>query len=129
MLKRNLIGILRSHEMTGEKAKDPALKTKYYAISKDKLWAEVTGMLNKMPRYTLLHEVQNVGEIVAQKRTVTGRMQDITLTLFAINPVKSAIDIYSASRGSMGDLGSNYRTIMEIYGMLDKRLAQYRVRN
>lgn len=126
MLKRTLIGLIRSHETTGERAKDPALKTRYYKLSMDQVWDEVTNMFKKMNGYKLLHEVKNVGEIVVEKRTITGRTQDITLTLFAINPLKSAIDIYSASRGSLGDLGSNYRTILEIYRQLDKRLAAYK---
>jgi uncharacterized protein (DUF1499 family) len=121
-----LIGIIRSHEQTGEKAKDPALKTKYYKLSKDKLWEEVVIMMNKLPGYKLLHEAKNVGEVVVEKKTMTGRVQDITLTLFAISPAKSAIDIYSASRGSLGDLGSNYRTILDIYRQLDRRLAAYK---
>jgi uncharacterized protein (DUF1499 family) len=127
LLKRTLIGILRSFETTGEKARDPALRTKYYKLSKEKLWDEVVSVVTKMPGYKLLHEVKNVGEIVLEKRTITGRVQDITITLFSINPVKSAIDIYSASRGSLGDLGSNYRTILDIYKQLDRRLKDYRI--
>lgn len=126
MLKRMLVGLIRSHEVTGDKARDPALKTRYYKLPKDKLWEEVTSLLKKLPKYTLLHEVKNVGEIVVTKRTITGRTQDITITLFSINPVKSAIDIYSASRGSLGDLGSNYRTITELFGMIDQRLGSYK---
>lgn len=127
MLKRTLIGLIRSQETTGEKAKDPALKTRYYKISRDQAWDEVVNMFKKLSGYKLLHEVKNVGEIVVEKRTITGRTQDITLTLFAINPVKTAIDIYSASRGSLGDLGSNYRTILDIYRHIDKRLAAHKV--
>ena len=126
MLKRILIGIFRSIESTGEKAKDPALKTRYFRLSKDQLWEEVVAVIKKMRGYKVLHEVPNVGEIVLEKRTTTGRTQDVTLTLFSINPVKSAVDIYSASRGSMGDLGSNYRTILEIYAALDQKLKSYR---
>ncbi|RKN85025.1 DUF1499 domain-containing protein [Paenibacillus ginsengarvi] len=129
MLKRTLIGLIRSHEVTGDKARDPALKTRYYKLSKDKLWEEVTSLLKKLPKYTLLHEVKNVGEIVVTKRTMTGRTQDITITLFSINPIKSAVDIYSASRGSLGDLGSNYRTIMELFKLLDQRLSTYKSDN
>ncbi|MBP1989257.1 DUF1499 domain-containing protein [Paenibacillus eucommiae] len=129
MLKRTLIGLLRSHEQTGEKAKDPLLKTRYYKLSKDELWDEVTAVLKKTPGYKLLHEVKNVGEIVAERRTMMGRTQDITLTLFSINPLKSAVDIYSASRGSLGDLGSNYRTVLDIYKQLDRKLAPYKINN
>jgi uncharacterized protein (DUF1499 family) len=127
LLKRTLIGLLRSFEQTGEKARDPLLKTKYYKLSKDQLWDEVTAVLKKTPGYKLLHEVKNVGEIVAERRTVMGRTQDITITLFAINPMKSAVDIYSASRGSLGDLGSNYRTILDLYKQLDRKLAPYKI--
>ena len=121
-----MIGLLRSHEVTGEKAKDPNLKTRYYKISRDKAWEEVVSVLKKIPGFKLLHEVPNVGEIVGEKRTMTGRTQDITITLFAISPVKTAIDIYSASRGSLGDLGSNYRTILNIFKAIDRKLGQYK---
>lgn len=127
LLKRTLVGLIRSHETTGESAKEPELKTKHYKLPKDKLWEEVISMLKKLKGYVILHEVQNVGEIVVEKRTALGRTQDITLTLFRITPLESAVDIYSASRGSLGDLGSNYRTIIEIYKHLDKRLAQYKL--
>jgi uncharacterized protein (DUF1499 family) len=127
LLKRTLIGLLRSHEQTGEKARDPLLKTRYYKLSKDQLWDEVIAVLKKTPGYKLLHEVKNVGEIVAERRTMMGRTQDITITLFGINPMKSAVDIYSASRGSLGDLGSNYRTILDLYKQMDKKLAPYKI--
>lgn len=127
MLKRTLIGIIRSFELTGEKAKDPALKTKHYRLSKEKAWDEVVSTLKKMNGYKLLHEVPNVGEIVLERKTITGRTQDITLTVFDLGPSKTAVDVYSASRGSMGDLGSNYRTILEIYRELDRKLAPYKI--
>ncbi|ALS21014.1 MULTISPECIES: DUF1499 domain-containing protein [Paenibacillus] len=129
MLKRTLVGFIRSHETTGEKAKDPALKTRYYKISMDQAWDEIINLLKKLNGYKLLHEVRSVGEIVVERKTITGRTQDITLTLFGINPLKTAVDIYSASRGSLGDLGSNYRTILDLYKHIDKRLAAYKIDN
>ncbi|UUZ79982.1 DUF1499 domain-containing protein [Paenibacillus sp. P26] len=128
-MKRTLIGLIRDHETTGEKARDPLLKTRYYKISMDQAWDEIINMFKKLSGYKSLHEVRNVGEIVVEKRTITGRTQDITLTLFSINPLKTAVDIYSASRGSLGDLGSNYRTILDIYRHIDKRLAAYKINN
>ncbi len=121
LLKRTLIGILRSFEQTGDRAKDPLLKSHYYKMSKEKTWAEVVSTLKKMQGYKLLHEVESVGEIVLEKRTVTGRMMDITVSVIGVNPITSAVDIYSASRGSLGDLGSNYRVILDIYRTLDKK--------
>jgi len=121
-----LIGLFRSFETTGDRAKDPALKTKFYKLSKDRTWEEVVTVLKKMNGYKILHEVPNVGEIVVEKKTVTGRKQDITLTIISITPAKTAVDIYSASRGSLGDLGANYRTILEIYRTLERKLADHR---
>lgn len=126
-MKRTLIGLFRSHEQTGEKATQPELRTRYYKLSREKLWDEVVQILKKKPGYKVLHEVKSVGEIVMEKRTMTGRVQDVTLTVFSINPLKSAIDVYSASRGSLGDLGSNYRTIVDIFNTLDKKLAEHKI--
>ncbi|WP_336787095.1 DUF1499 domain-containing protein [Paenibacillus sp. MMO-177] len=126
MLKRTLIGLLRSHEATGDKAKDPLLKSHIYKLSKEKAWEEVLSTLKKMQGYKLLHEVKSVGEIVLEKRTMTGRTMDITVTVIGVNPVTSAVDIYSASKGSLGDLGSNYRVILDIYRTLDKKLAAFK---
>lgn len=126
MLKRILVGLFRSIEATGEKAKDPLLKTRYYKLSMDRAWEEVTSTLKKLNNYKVLHEVRNVGEIVLEKKTITGRSQDITITLVSSGPVKTAIDIYSASRGSLGDLGSNYRTILDLYKQLDRKIGQYK---
>lgn len=127
MLKRTLIGLLRSQEQTGDRAKDPKLKSHFYKLSKDKAWEEVISTLKKMQGYKVLHEVQSVGEIVLEKRTAFGRTMDITVSVISVNPLQSAVDIYSASRGSLGDLGSNYRVILELYRALDKKLAAFKV--
>ncbi|RKP54302.1 DUF1499 domain-containing protein [Cohnella endophytica] len=125
-MKRLLIGLIRSHEHTSDKAKDPKLKSHYYRLSKDRAWDEVTSILKKMKGYKVLHEVQTVGEIVMEKKSMSGRTMDITIQVVGTSPGNSAVDIYSASRGSLGDLGSNYRNIQEIYGVLDKKLSSYR---
>lgn len=126
-MKRTLIGLLRSYEQTGDRAKDPKLKSHFYKLSKEKTWEEVVSTLKKMQGYKVLHEVQSVGEIVLEKRTALGRTMDITVSVIGVNPLKSAVDIYSASRGSLGDLGSNYRVILELYRTLDKKLASHKV--
>lgn len=128
-MKRTLIGLLRSHEQTGDKAKDPLLKSHYYKLSKEKAWDEVISTLKKIQGYKIIHEVPSVGEIVLEKRTMTGRTMDITVSVIGINPLNSAVDIYSASRGSLGDLGSNYRVIVDLYRILDKKLSSYKTTN
>ncbi len=127
--KRTLVGIIRSQEGTSDRAPDPKMKTRYYSLSRDKAWEEVSATLKKIPGYTVLHEVAGVGEITLEKRTKFGRTMDITVSVLAVGPVKSAVDIYSASRGSLGDLGANYRTILSLFAILDKKLASYKTTN
>ena len=126
-LKRTLVGLFRSHDGTSDRAKDPALTTRYYSLSKDKAWDEVSATLKKIPGYKVLHEVQSVGEITLEKRTGLGRTLDITVSVLSTTPVRCAVDIYSASRGSLGDLGANYRVIQRLYQSLDKKLGKYKV--
>ncbi|MEB3100239.1 DUF1499 domain-containing protein [Ferviditalea candida] len=123
---RTLVGLVRSFEQTSENAADPLLRTKYYRLSRDRMWADVVELLKQMKGYERLHEAKSLGEIVVEKKTPFGRKQDITLTLYAVSPLKTAVDIYSASRGSLGDFGSNYRTISEIYSGLDRKFAGYK---
>lgn len=126
-LKRTLVGLFRSHDGTSDRAKDPALKTRYYNLSRDKAWDEVSATLKKIPGFKVLHEVQSVGEITLEKRTAFGRTLDITVSVLNTSPVRCAIDMYSASRGSLGDLGANYRVIQRLYQSLDKKLGKFKV--
>lgn len=126
-LKRVLVGIIRSQEGTSDRAKDPKMKTRYYSLSKDKAWEEISSTLKKIPGYKVLHEVASVGEITLEKKTATGRTVDITVSILSTSPVRSAVDIYSASRGSLGDLGANYRIILHLFAALDKKLSKYKI--
>lgn len=125
-LKRTLVGLFRSHDGTSDRAKDPALKTRYYNLSRDKAWDEVSSTLKKIPGFKVLHEVQSVGEITLEKRTAFGRTLDITVSVLNTSPVRCGVDMYSASRGSLGDLGANYRVIQRLFQSLDKKLGKFK---
>jgi uncharacterized protein (DUF1499 family) len=126
-LKRTLVGIIRSQEGTGDRAKDPQMKTRYYNLSRERAWEEVSSTLKKIPGFKVLHEVHSVGEITLERKTSFGRIMDITVSIVSVSPVRSAIDIHSASRGSLGDLGANYRNILTLFSALDKKLSQYKI--
>lgn len=125
-LKRTLVGLFRSHDGTSDRAKDPLLKTRYYTLSRDKAWDEISSTLKKVPGFKVLHEVQSVGEITLEKRTAFGRTLDITVSVLNTSPVRCGVDMYSASRGSLGDLGANYRVIQRLFQSLDKKLGKYK---
>lgn len=125
--KKILTGIFRSQEGTSDRAKVPELKTRYYQLSRVKVWEEATSTLKKIPGYKVTHEVESVGEIILEKRTKLGRTMDITVSIISTGPTRTAIDIYSATRGSFGDLGANYRSIMNLFKVLDKKFSSYKV--
>jgi hypothetical protein len=125
--KRVLTGIIRSQEGTSDRAKVPELKTRYYQMSRNKMWEEVTSVLKKIPGYKVTHEVESVGEIILEKKTKLGRTMDITVSIISTGPTRTAIDIYSATRGSFGDMGSNYRVILHLFRILDKKFSSYKV--
>jgi uncharacterized protein (DUF1499 family) len=111
-----------STRATRENATDPTLKTHVYKLTFEETWKETLATLNKMPGYKVVHEEKPQGEILLEKRTKMGRVMDITVTLFSVSPVRTAVDIYSASRGTLGDLGANYRNIQTIYQELDRKM-------
>lgn len=125
--KKILTGLFRSQEGTSDRAKVPELKTRYYQLSRAKVWEDVTSTLKKIPGYKVTHEVENVGEIILEKRTKLGRTMDITVSIISTGPTRTAIDIYSATRGSFGDLGANYRNIMNLFKVLDKKFSSHKV--
>lgn len=129
MLKRILIGLFRSHEFTEDQAADPQLKTHYYRLPRDRAFQEAVSILSSLPGYAVLHEIPNAGEIILEKRTAIGRIMDITVQIVSAPPNLTAVDIYSASRGVFGDLGANYRVIMELFKALDEKLNKYLVQN
>lgn len=129
MWQRTFVGLMRSHELSNDKSRNPMLRSHYYKLSRKEAFEHVVSVLKKMQNYKVIDTVQEYGEILLEKKTITGRMMDITVTVVDVGPLKSAVDIYSASRGVLGDLGSNYRVILEIYQTLDQKLALYKTTN
>lgn len=125
-MKRFLLGLMRSYAQTSDKATDLLLRSHYYRMSTDNIWEEIVSTLKKMQGYKVLHTVESVGEIVLEKKTFTGRTMDITVSIVNVGAGRSSVDIYSASRGSLGDLGSNFRVIQDIYAALDRKLSSYK---
>lgn len=120
MFRKMFRGLIRSYAQSDEQAFDPDMKTRYYKVTKDKAVDGIKVAIGKLQGYQLCFEIKNAGELVYMKKTVTGRIQDITLTITKTGAMTTAVDIYSASRGSMGDFGSNARVIRQVYRALDQ---------
>jgi hypothetical protein len=124
LIKRIFVGLIRSYAQSDDFAIDPEMKTRYYKMTRDKAMEEIKLALAQLSGFEFCFEITNAGELIYIKKTMTGRIQDVTITVTKTGPIQTAVDIYSASRGSFGDLGSNYRVIRTIYHLLDTRLPK-----
>jgi hypothetical protein len=125
-------GLFRSVEQTSDRSIDKSLRSRYYRLSREQLWPMVIEALAAQGDMKLTHEAKSAGEILLTRSTITGRVQDITVSLLQINPLKTSVDVYSASRDSMfrfGDLGSNYRVIQRILNRIEQKVGTYRLPN
>lgn len=117
-LTRTLTGLWKNREETGEKAKLPEMKTRYYKEKKDRMVETVRRVVNhKLPNWHVVHVSAERGEITIKKKQGLG-VSDIVVTVFHINPLRTAVDVSSAKRGSLGDLGSSYRNILAFFKAL-----------
>lgn len=121
-LGRIIVGLWRNREETSDRAKDPLLRTRYYKERKEKLMEMIVRLIQqKLPRWKILHISEERGEIVVEKRGLI-RKSDIVITVFRINPIRSAIDVMSAKQGSLGDLGDTYRDIQLFFQTLHREI-------
>lgn len=120
---RNLLRqILNSSATSSERARDPLLRSRLYKHKKQETLELVVATLKKMPGFKLLHVEEEVGEILLETRSVFGRPMDVTVTVFPDNPVRTFVDVYSASRWSFGDFGANRRVIIKLLSEFDRKL-------
>jgi uncharacterized protein (DUF1499 family) len=124
MLKNFIRAILNSQATSSEKARDPLLRSRLYKHKKNETMEMVIATLQKMPGFKLLHVEEEVGEILLETRSVFGRPMDVTVTVIAENPIRTFVDVYSASRWSFGDFGANRRVIIKLFEQFDRKLNQ-----
>ena len=116
--------MFNSSATSSEKARDPLLRSRLYKHNRSEVMDTVVATLNKLPGFQVLHVEEEVGEILLLTRSVLGRPMDVTVTVFSDNPIRTYVDVYSASRWSFGDFGANRRVILKIFAELDRKLNQ-----
>lgn len=116
--------LFKSQSSSCENHVDVTLRTRTYRLSNKDTWVHVLNLLEKMPGIVVEHEERSMGEITIVTRTKLGRTMDVTITIMSDTPTRTAIDIYSASRGSRGDLGANERVIRLLFAEFDRRLPK-----
>lgn len=124
MLKNFIRAVLNSQATSSEKARDPLLRSRLYKHKKGDTLEIVIATLKKMPGFKVVHVEDEVGEILLETRSAFGRPMDVTVTVIPENPIRTYVDVYSASRWSFGDFGANRRVIIKIFAELDRKLNQ-----
>lgn len=115
-----LSGLIQNRVETTEKHKVPTLRTRYYRESKDSLMDKIQSIVaRKMSRCKVVYVHKDRGEIMLEKRSGVGTT-DITITVFKITPLRSAVDVVCAKRGSLGDLGAGQRWIISFFEELNR---------
>lgn len=109
---------------TSENAKDERLRTRYYRGEQRKVCQIVADFVKREKDLKLVHVNDNRGEIMVEYRDSIGFIHDLVVTVFAVTPVQSAVDIHTAMRSRMFDFGFNVRLINRIYKYLDNQLTQ-----
>ncbi|GGJ12962.1 hypothetical protein GCM10010885_22830 [Alicyclobacillus cellulosilyticus] len=120
---RTIVGLWRSREETREHHRDPNLRTRYYREPRDRMVEKVVEVIRGQLRgWHVVHVSRDHGEIVVERRHWLGT-RDITITVYHVSPMRSAVDIVSSKRGSFGDLGASYADILAFFQALN-RVAQ-----
>ncbi|UOF90481.1 hypothetical protein LSG31_21925 [Fodinisporobacter ferrooxydans] len=119
---RFITGFWKKFEETSEHARLPELRTRYYKAHKQKVWDKALQVLeHKLPRWKVVHIDEERGEISVTKGHSSGT-RDITVSVYRVSALRSAIDIVSCKRGSLGDFGACYQDIAEFFSALHSEL-------
>lgn len=118
---RIITGLWKNQEETSERAKSPQLKTRYYKERFDKVMEAVTRVINSKPDWKVFHIDKERGEIMVETKNLLWK-SDLIISVFKISPTRSAIDVLSAKRGTLGDLGTSYFNILAFYKALHKEI-------
>jgi hypothetical protein len=104
---------------------DPRLRGRTYAIPFDRVWDAARGLASGgLRRWQLIESDDYEGVIRATSTTFAWRMvDDVEIRIGLDQDAQTRVDMRSASRKGIGDLGTNARRIARFLRALDKQLA------
>ncbi|HEY4553822.1 MAG TPA: hypothetical protein VIG80_11545 [Bacillaceae bacterium] len=115
-------GLWRNYAETSEKSADPKLRTHYYKVGKTKMIEQIKHVLErKLPGWNITHIDNERGEMLVEKKGML-RINQIVISVIQVEPFRSAVDVVSAYKGSLGDLGMSYFTIVKFFEALNKEI-------
>lgn len=116
--------LTRTHAQTEAGSPDPRLRGRTYQIAFARVWDTAVALAEAMPRWRLILTDEDRGIIQAEARTLIFKFtDDVTIRLRLDDNALTRVDILSASRRGLGDLGTNARRIARFLERLDQRLG------
>lgn len=116
--------LTRHHSQTDAESDDPRLRGRTYHIPFARVWDTAVGLAKEMPRWTVVQTDEDRGIIQAEARSrIFKFVDDVTIRIRLDDNALTRVDLLSASRKGMGDLGVNARRIARFLRRLDQRLA------
>ncbi|RAP26488.1 hypothetical protein EEL32_02025 [Brevibacillus laterosporus] len=120
---RIITGLWRTQEETYEQAWDPMLATRYYEMDQAELVLIVLWTVEHyLPKWQIIHLDAERGEIMLET-TEWFHQYDVVISVYSLFTGKSTIDVLSAKRSCMGDLGACYRHVSHFFGALHASLS------
>ncbi len=115
---------------TNYAATDPAGATgprgRIYAVPYEQVWTATLGLARRRRGWTIVLADDLEGLIQAEARTPLRFVDDVEIHIGLDENAQTRVDLRSASRKGMGDLGKNSRRIRRFLRALDRELGGHR---
>ncbi|MFQ5588999.1 MAG: M28 family peptidase [Nitrospiria bacterium] len=122
--------LIRNKAETCPDHTDPSLKTRTYALPRDRLFKALSHVIKARPRWKIIRHDLSEGIITAERQTrIFGFIDDIEIRISKTDEDAVTLNLKSASRVGKGDFGQNARNIREIFTGLDRQFAAARGRS
>ncbi len=116
--------LTRNFAQTGANAEDRRLRGRTYHIPFARVWDTAVALSQEMPRWNVLTANEDKGLIQAEARTRLFKFtDDVTIRIRLDDNALTRVDLRSASRRGVHDLGTNARRIARFLERLDQRLG------
>lgn len=116
--------LTRNHTQTDPASPDPRLRGRTYSIAFARVWDTALALAHALPRWRIVSSDEERGIIQAEARTRVFKFtDDVTIRMRLDENALTRVDMRSASRVGIGDLGTNARRIAAFFRRLDQRLG------
>jgi uncharacterized protein (DUF1499 family) len=125
LLRRAWRGLTRNVAETGADADDPRLVGRTYAIPFERVWQAALAIARKKRLWRITEEDDQEGLIRLEATTPIFRfVDDVTIHVTLDENAQTRVDMRSASRRGVGDLGKNPRRVGRFFRALDRALQR-----